>query len=957
MLPANPILASLTIIGWLIFRPSQWKHYVTTINSELLPDFALIQLRKTHWRQAPLRRLLLLGHGLLSISASLIVTLFILVWWGFDIERLILTSCYTLSLSIVGGLLGSLVVSVAFGIMIGFVGGILLSLPVGMAGDLVFSMTENIAVLALAYKKYDENASFLEILPILSVLSANIYAQSTILLGIFSAGQAGSIMNSTTVPPHIYPSRQAGSIVIGVLVSAVVIAASVLLTGILALSVSELLGEIGTLFTLAMDGITATLFGLAFAVVWFWYKRHLKQTLLIGLSVIFLFELLTILKNSFQYSESLSETLLNSIHGGVENGLLFGFLFVFPYILAKSIADAWSGIVAGIFTSAGIYIAFNIITTHSIELSLTALLVFILSLSVVWWQPIIFYPLTAGWNLLIQRADEKRKGETDSLYHWHSAFWDEHQYIRLQGLEEYVVTIAERNPEEGKKFIEHLTNTRYQRWAARDAQIELDARKLQSCRSVLDISNAYRTLSVSESSAQRTPEAGELISSVDALLRSFSRYSRDVNAALAQESHYNQRLALDAIEERLDGLLRELVRSSETYALKFRPIAANWRQIIANHAQNLTETVENQQEINNPYVIGIPLTEHQEIFVGRSDVSEHIEKLLLDYRRPPLLLYGQRRTGKTSLLNNLGRLLPTTIIPLFVDLQGSPSSAKDDEKFLYNVGRAMLASAKRHREMTLPPLTHEKLQADPFAGFDEWLDELEDALDAQQTMLLTLDEFGVLESAFTKGFLDKDFVLGMFRHIIQHRPRLKVLLSGSHAIDEFEQWASYLINVQTIHISYLRHEEALQLIERPIKDFTLRYEPTACQRIVEISHCHPALIQLMCSEIVTLKNKQPITERRLVHLDDVEAAVPGALQHGRFFFADIANNQVTKTGLTILRFLAAQGEKSLVTKEELRARFPEEFELSISNLLQRELIEPVENSYRFQVELIRRWFI
>ena len=47
------------------------------------------------------------------------------------------------------------------------------------------------------------------------------------------------------------------------------------------------------------------------------------------------------------------------------------------------------------------------------------------------------------------------------------------------------------------------------------------------------------------------------------LLRSFGRISQDVEAALRQESSYNQRLALRAVEDDLDGLLRELTRSSD----------------------------------------------------------------------------------------------------------------------------------------------------------------------------------------------------------------------------------------------------------------------------------------------------------------------------------------------------------------------------------------------------------
>ena len=121
--------------------------------------------------------------------------------------------------------------------------------------------------------------------------------------------------------------------------------------------------------------------------------------------------------------------------------------------------------------------------------------------------------------------------------------------------------VAERNPKEGKIAIEYLSATT-QNWAATEAQIELDAKCLQSYTQIKEISIAHHHLA-----------AGELKGPASALLRSFSRISRDVKVALTQESHYNQRLALDSLEERLDGLLRELTRSSETYALRFRPIA------------------------------------------------------------------------------------------------------------------------------------------------------------------------------------------------------------------------------------------------------------------------------------------------------------------------------------------------------------------------------------------------
>ncbi|MDJ0676925.1 MAG: hypothetical protein QNJ36_16350 [Calothrix sp. MO_167.B42] len=509
-------------------------------------------------------------------------------------------------------------------------------------------------------------------------------------------------------------------------------------------------------------------------------------------------------------------------------------------------------------------------------------------------------------------------------------------------MDKHIILIGKRNPTEGKAAIDYLSTSR-QRWAAQAAQIELDAWSLECCANVKDIRHTYQKLT-----------SGEIESPISNLLNIFSRISEDVDAALNQRSNYNQRLAMKAVIDRLNTNLQDLTRSSDKYSKRFYPIAKSWHKIITNHVEQLAQEVELRQEIDSPYILAVPLTQEQAIFSGRNDIGIRIEQLILDRRRPPLLLYGQRRMGKTSLLNNLGKLLPNSIIPLFVDLQGAPSSASNYTGFLYNLARGMISSGKK-QAVTLPSLTRETLANDPFTYFDEWLDQVEEVL-KPNTALLMLDEFEVLDSAITKGRFDEQDVLGMLRHLIQHRPRFKVMLAGSHTIEEYQRWASYLINVQVLHISYLKEEEARKLIEYPVKDFTLRYEPDAVERVLQITRCHPFLVQLLCSEIVAYKNEQDPSVRRLATLADVEAAVTEALSTGSFFFADIQNNQVNATGLAILRSIAARGEGAVVSKNTIYQQLPDVSENAFQRLLQRELIEEVGDGYGFQVELIRRWF-
>ncbi|WP_069469702.1 MFS transporter [Candidatus Marithrix sp. Canyon 246] len=929
----NLVLDSFLIIFWLVFKPSAWRRYITNIDSDLAPNFALANLKLQHWRNYDLQKLLILGHALWGVWITAIVAI-VLMLLSTPSDKLILISCYTLFLVAVGGFLSSMLISVAFGIIAGAMAGLLLSIPMAM-GDyqleqlVVFNMVENIAIAVLLnttdainlFQSHDSRSFY------------------TIILAIFTASCAATIMlntNKTTNAQKYY--HQIGSVTIGIFVSAIAIFIIAFVVSILAPRAALMLST--NMYVMAYDGMIAVLFGFAITIIWALLTLRWKPALLIGVSALLLLTIFTWLKNYF------SNPILIGVHGGIENAMLYILLFAFPYVLATKIANTWAGILAGILGSGGTYVVFAIITqSYALTTILPwTILALVAGLTVNWWRPFLLYPFEAVWNIFICRAYERRK--TSRMIRWHSAFWDELQYIPLYGLENFLVKITERYPRVGKNAIEYLS-VNSQAWAAKEAQIELDARRLQNNSCVEGISKAHLKLA-----------AGELEGSTSALLRSFSRISLDVQAALEQKSKYNQRLVLNKVEASLDGLLRELTRSSEAYAIRFRPIAETWRHTIADHLKVLSEIVEANQEIINPYVIALPLTEDQEIFVGRSGISERIERLLLDKRRPPLFLYGQRRTGKTSLLNNLSKLLPTNMIPLFVDLQGPPASSKDFAGFLYNISRAMLNSAKRHRKIILPVLTREKLTEDPFSYFDEWLDEIEQELDENQTFLLMLDEFSVLDFVLAKGLLDEALVLGMFRHIIQHRPRIKMLLSDSSSIDEFERWASYLINVQTVHISYLETEEALQLITQPIPNFTLCYEEDASQRVLTITRGHPALTQLLCSEIVNLKNKQDISIRHLVQISDVEAAIPGALQNGGFFLSDIRNSQVkTKTALAMLKYIAAKGEAAIVSEAELQAQFPEDFEASKANLLQRELIEATgKNAYRFQVELIRRYF-
>jgi hypothetical protein len=799
------------------------------------------------------------------------------------------------------GIITCVAVSVAGGVPIGVAMGIAVSLVTGLGSGLVFGTST-------AVLPETAEASTLTISTIIGLAGG--------LAGGLGFGIAAGLTSTPGTATNVSIIRRVTGAVIGIVIGAV--------SGRLASFV-------------AVQWLAVLIIGVPFGLAIGWRTSSWRRGLTAGLIVTVVGTLTAL------FSES---GLLGGVTGTIGLVVLLGSLFALPYVLAERIAGPAAGALAGALGSGGGIFLFLSPEQPSNQLLLFSLVGILLGLTLAWWRPVVLYPLLAAWNLLLLRLDERRLPQgRPSLLRWHSAFWDEVQRLSLISLDAHLLLVMAYRPTEGQQALDYLSTSR-QRWAAQAAQIEWDARRLAGCLEITAVSQAHERLG-----------AGELTGPVSALLRSFSRISQDVGAALRQESAYNQRLALSAVEDRLDGLVRELTRSNERYAARFRPIAAQWREVINNQNQRLAEEAELRQEIDSPYIIGVPLTEQQEIFVGRHEISARIEQLLLDRRQPPLFLYGQRRVGKTSLLNNMGRLLPSTIVPLFVDLQGPASRARHEAGFLYNVARSMRQSAERQRNIRFPSLSQESLTADPFTRFEEWLDEIEAVLD-ENLALLMLDEFEVLDGALAKGRFDEEAVLGMLRHLIQHRPRFKVLISGSHTLDEFQRWASYLINVQVIRIGYLSQTETRQLAEKPVQDFALRYEPTASEHILDLTRGHPFLVQLLCAEVVALKNEQPPEVRRLATMDDVETAVPLALDHGSFFFADIQRNQLNAVEQEVLRLLARNGGEP-VPRQQLVDYFPSlmALEEALVKLQQRELIEPMADSYRFQVELVRRWFM
>jgi hypothetical protein len=306
--------------------------------------------------------------------------------------------------------------------------------------------------------------------------------------------------------------------------------------------------------------------------------------------------------------------------------------------------------------------------------------------------------------------------------------------------------------------------------------------------------------------------------------------------------------------------------------------------------------------------------------------------------------------GKTSVLKQLPRLLGPGFAPAFLDMQGM--QARESVSGFFSSLTAAAAGGLRRRGVEAEELVASELKESPFGAFADWLTRMEERLGEGRYLLLCLDEFERLEGSIQEGKLPAE-LMDQIRHVIQHHARVVMLFAGSHRPDEMAlNWADSLISTRLVQVSYLREEEARQLVTQPVPDFGLTYRPGSVERIVEVTRCQPYLVQAVCFELVNHVNTEGRAEARE---DDVTAAVGYALESTRLYFVEMWR-QLSESQKAVLRSVASASEGVPAAElGEATGRATEEVEADLRTLEARSIVEAPGGRWRVQVPIIGQW--
>jgi hypothetical protein len=364
-----------------------------------------------------------------------------------------------------------------------------------------------------------------------------------------------------------------------------------------------------------------------------------------------------------------------------------------------------------------------------------------------------------------------------------------------------------------------------------------------------------------------------------------------------------------------------------------------------------------------PYVTGTPL-QSDAMFVGRGEILQFVrEHLLGAYQNNVIVLHGQRRTGKTSILYQLRRVLAETHVCVLVDMQGKAARGLVD--FLYSLADDITYTLEDlDIEVDLPE-RREFEESPEFFFRSRFLRQVGERL-GQRNILLMFDEFEELQTRVETGVLEPN-IFPYLRNLMQHEQKVDFVFAGTHKLEELaaEYW-SILFNIAVYKkISFLTAGETDQLITQPVVAFGLEYDPLAARRIYAVTAGQPYFVQLVCHELAAYHNE---TQRNYLTTYDVEAVLKTIIERGEAHFKYIWAGATPQERWILLGAAEHLAHAESITFAELAAWLRQQqasldaaaLPNVLAELEQRDILTRPSRGrrrFRFKIDLVRRWII
>lgn len=371
-----------------------------------------------------------------------------------------------------------------------------------------------------------------------------------------------------------------------------------------------------------------------------------------------------------------------------------------------------------------------------------------------------------------------------------------------------------------------------------------------------------------------------------------------------------------------------------------------------------TNNMNNPQQHRNPYIIGSVIDKPDQFF-GRQSLFEFI-KDTLQQNDPLILLYGQRRIGKSSVLKQIPQKISYSedqFIFIDFDIQVFVNSDHTPINQILHYLAQRIGEEIENSLTTIPITipTAEDIEDDPTIFHGDFLTQIYNIL-GERKLVLLLDEFDVLSEANNEG--NVEFFRLINNWLSKWPERLFIIPVVGRHLKELPNLLSLLRESPYKEISFLDKDSAVMLITRPVRG-VVTYQQNAIEEIFSLSAGHPYFTQLICSQLFNLARQSDIWT---INAEDVKTIIDKAIQTGEAGLAWFWDGLYPQAQVVFSAAAEAQHREEQDDRVSYNPKLLlEEYGILTDSLTQviKEMAEYgfLHESKRVKIELVRRWLL
>lgn len=436
--------------------------------------------------------------------------------------------------------------------------------------------------------------------------------------------------------------------------------------------------------------------------------------------------------------------------------------------------------------------------------------------------------------------------------------------------------------------------------------------------------------------------------------------------------------------------------ASQTFSLpvyaQYRTRAGEVTQTPVNIFSIRLYSEEDFEEIENPYaayaeggIVGDP-----QMFYGREEMIHSVAKAIQESRTQSkcVVIFGQKRAGKSSILHHLKAQLQTDASLLVLDI-GNIGAILDEHSsypFLYQLLWSILKRLEFAIEdkvsggleplaLSIPTDKEFYEHPSPLALFGNVLERFRRAANRSTDwrgvrLVLLIDEFSYIYGCICAQRIPETFMKN-WKALLQEN-HFSAVLVGQDVMPKFkQQFPNEFGTTQDERVTYLRLEDAIRLVDEPIRihgrQGESRYREKAIDRILDLTADSPFYIQIFCARLVEYMNRK---RARLVTEADVEQVkeelISGANALGLDKFDNLLNSGDTsehdaisdEDALKVLTAIAVNSQTGPCGRHAIVCETHVPIDRILDDLVRRDVIERERSQYySIRVGLFKEWLL